>query len=263
MRVTNKVDVFHRWVRPGDVIAFDTLKSLSGLVQWADNAPVNHVAVMIDDVHCAMANKPGKGVPSPSAITTPPLKTLLDAEKIRAAQILRPRRLTPARLERLLEAIAGFEAEKTDFSVGHMFALAPTSVIRAYAELDAPDDHTSVLLKRMVRALQRAALAGLKNVRNDARTLTCSEFVYRSFCRAGIKLEIVEPLAGLPADHPWDEDITRSDEKYWRRVRRHNDRAGTPPEEDFGVQPETVTPGDLWRSPTLDPVGYVVKTPPR
>ena len=34
-------------------------------------------------------------------------------------------------------------------------------------------------------------------------------------------------------------------------------------EEDFGVQPETVTPGDLWRSPTLDPVGYVVKTPPR
>jgi len=43
--LTSRLEVFIASLEPGDLLLFDSLKSLSGLVQWADAAPVNHVGL--------------------------------------------------------------------------------------------------------------------------------------------------------------------------------------------------------------------------
>jgi hypothetical protein len=246
MFVTNDLAEFLGWVRPGDVIALDTLKAVSGLVQWADNAPVNHVGLMIDEVHFAMANEPSGDSPTPAVITTPALSEMLaPTSKTRAAQILRPHNIGDAEVERLNVQVRRFSEDAATFTALGMVALLPSTLGRSYRNFDELSQRQSQLLRLLIRAFQWAGDSALEHIPNDARTLTCSEFVYRCFTGAGIEIRILKPLGqGLPEEQPLDEGLARTERT-------------DPP------APETVTPGDFWRSESLEPVGYFVKAPPR
>lgn len=67
MELTSDPTEFEGVLRPGDVLAFDSLRMLSGLVQWADNAPTNHVGIIDDEGALVMANKtrPSETDPDP------------------------------------------------------------------------------------------------------------------------------------------------------------------------------------------------------
>jgi hypothetical protein len=273
MDVTNDLAEFLGWVRPGDVIAFDTLKAVSGLVQWADNAPVNHVGLMIDQTTLAMANEPPHDKPDDPVVSTRPLSGLLEPNtRIRAAQILRHPALGDAELRALRAQVSRFQARPADFAGSDMFALLPSAVGRSYRDFDELNEWQSRLLRKVIRAFNHAGAAALGLIPDNERTLTCSEFVYRCLIGAGLDLAIAEPLGGdLPTEEPFDKTVSKRDAAYWAAHREHNRKAGqamaTDAEPDADAYdppaPERVTPGDFWRSPSLDPVGYYVKTPPR
>ena len=273
MDVTNDLEEFLGWVRPGDVIAFDTLKAVSGLVQWADNAPVNHVGLMIDQATLAMANEPPHDKPDDPVVSYNALAGLLaPGTKSRAAQILRHPGLGDAELARLRTQAQRFQSLPADFASGDMFALLPSALGRSYRDFDELNAWQSRLLRKLIRAFHRAGAAALDRIPDDARTLTCSEFVYRCLTGAGLDLDIAEPLGGeLPDKDPFDRKMSRRDGDYWAAHREHNLKARALKATDDAPDeatcdpptPERVTPGDFWRSPSLDPVGYFVKTPPR
>jgi len=59
--MTDQIDVFVRSLRTGDVILFDTVKPLSGLIKFAENRPANHCALYLgrDDLAHVGWHKPG------------------------------------------------------------------------------------------------------------------------------------------------------------------------------------------------------------
>lgn len=264
MITTTDADTFVRLLAPGDIVAFDSLASLSGLVQWCDEAPVNHAALALGGDVIAMANEPKKDDPDRSAVRRHSLRETLDLPRVRAAQILRPS-LAEGQLERLLEVTDGYVRAGGDFAILQLPALAPSALMRAYATQAEPDDDDA--RQQIAGVLQFFARAQLELIPDDARTLTCSEFVYRCLVEAGITVEILDALDLDFHTGFWAEAVAERERRFWELIGRRSSAAEEPrapePASVRRVRPETVTPGDLWRSPSLEPVGYLVKTPPR
>lgn len=230
MLTTTDVAAFVPLAAPGDILVFDSLSSLSGLVQWADKAPVNHCALLIEHDTLVMANEPKRSDPDRTAVRRHSLCDTLELARVRAATILRPS-LSEEQSVALLTIIGDYLERGCDFAILDLAWLLSPALIRAYGESDDGAAHQQFAMRMLVDALEAIAQKQLDLIPDTAEKLTCSEFVYRALIEAGIGLEIVDPLDGALREH--------------------------------GIKPETVTPGDFWRSPSLEAIAYLVKEPPR
>lgn len=217
---------------PGDLIVFDSMRFLSGLVQFADLAPVNHVGVMTDATTLAMANAPaGQG----NAVARHSLQDIFDSAPIHGATALRHADLTPQHVARINEAVTAYEVPTVVFSKADLLKLGPAALLRSYGEavqsLPAP---AADVIARLWEGLARRVD---HSIPDDATTLTCSEFVYRCLAQSELTVEIVNPLI-RDADGAVSVRDTSAPEQR--------------------VYPELVTPGDLLRSPSFSPVVQLV-----
>lgn len=247
----------------GDIIAFDSLSSVSRLVQWADSAPVNHVGIYLDG-QLIMANKPEPPTPPaltpgdvrpaephlpPGAIVSESLEEVLKLPKVRAATTLRHRHLSSDALARLRDEIDWYRNQQPSFHVNGLLSLAVPALSRAYW---APArKHAKHMKKALYTLGTHVATWWGASTQDTPLALTCSEFVYRCFGNADIELDIRMPLD--PRHLPKGHHAHPSAEPLGVRLKDHN--------KSFPILPDLVTPGDLWRSPSLRAHVYYVKDP--
>jgi hypothetical protein len=110
--------------------------------------------------------------------------------------------------------------------------------------------------------------AWLRAVPPEARVLVCSELVFRCFVESGVDVEILEPFVPLGGDPRLPARMISA---LTSKVRdRLGPRARTailpepaPIASYRGIQPDWVTPGDIWRSPSFRPEAMFIKPPLR
>lgn len=273
MILTSDPTLFGEQLTPGDVVVFDSLSAVSGLIQWADNAPANHVCLMLDEKTAIQANL-SEGGAAASAVERVPIVGLTALARVRGAVALRHQQLSddPAALARVLSRAADYERVASHFSVADLSLLCPAALLRSYDEpgMDPlPEGWSRDLL---LAALHLAARETLRRMPDDARSLVCSEFVFRCFVESGIRIDIANPLGLSPTSgeqQPWAEEAISAEAELWRELRARNASVDVP---ELGpglgqqavstdVQPDRVTPGDLWRSASLRPVVQLAKPP--
>lgn len=273
MILTSEPRLFRDHLSPGDLVVFDSLSAVSGLIQWADNAPANHVCLMLDTTTAIQANLAEEKA-TDSAVERVPIEELTRLSRVRGAVALRHPRLTadPAALGRVLTRAAAYEREASRFSVADLSLLCPSALLRSYDRPlmnPLPEGWARDLL---LAALHLAARETLRRLPDDSRSLVCSEFVYRCFVEAGTDIEVADPLGSLPnlGGQPWAEESISAEEELWQELRLRNASVEVPALESDReqvalanrVQPDRVTPGDLWRSASFQPVAQLAKPPP-
>lgn len=233
-------------LHPGDLLLFDKLQHAGALIQFADNAPCSHCAIVVNETEAADATLPDG---SRDAVAVTPIAGMLDHDYLHGVLAFR---LPGAadRAEAIRRAVDGYIQRRAEFEMLDLLALAPSTMLRAY------HDQKFMLGPRGWRMLcgaLSAAAMGVDLVRHSdcANKLTCSEFVYRVYDEAGLEVEILEPL-------PW-----RTKRRVGRRSPEHairraadmiEDRVSPqhPGADDAEVDPNLVTPGDLYRSPSFE-----------
>lgn len=230
---------------PGDLLLFDKLQHAGALIQFADNAPCSHCAIVVNETEAADATLPlGR-----EAVAVTPIAELLDPDYIHSVLALR---LPGAaeRIDRIRASVDGFIERRSQFEMLDLVALAPSTLLRAY------HDHKFGLGPRGWRMLCGSLAAAARGVdmvrRNDcAHKLTCSEFVYRVYAEAGFEIEVLKPL-------PWRSTGRvgrRSPERAIRQMAGVVEDRVSPNHPGIGdqiVDPNLVTPGDLYRSPSFE-----------
>lgn len=261
MLVTADPTEFMQELQPGDVIVFDVLANVSGLIQWADRASADHAALVTGPDTFTEANLPGE---NGNVITDASLSSVLGEVDVRGMTALRPA-LDEATRARLIEVVEVFRGVGARFDVLGIAWLAPAALMRSYgpAELEALGGTGDRVL---MWVLQQAARAALRRIGKDRHSLTCSEFVYRCLTEAGLDIEVPGPLHEVVS--LWPDEVLDADADNWAALEAHNEAAGWPvglPQSlgQGGVRPDFVTPGDLWRSPSLTPVAVLTKGPHR
>ena len=53
----DRLEKFHFLMKPADILVFDRFSLPGGLVQWADESPVNHAAIVVNAIHAIEANR--------------------------------------------------------------------------------------------------------------------------------------------------------------------------------------------------------------
>lgn len=255
--LTTDPDQLVRALQPGDVIAFDSLRSISGLIQWADKAPVNHVGLISAPDTLVMANPATtdlNGEPVPP-ITASKLSGVLTGEHVHAVTVLRPRALGETQLAGMLDKVDWYLTHQADFSMMDIVWLAPSALMRSYSIAEAESVGPGAM-KVLVGVLQASARAALARIRSSDTALTCSEFAYRCLVAGGFEVHIDHPIRrGFAAE--WPPAIDAAEEENWAALAAHNaaTRHGVPGSIEAAagqVRADFVTPGDLWRSPSLD-----------
>lgn len=261
MLITEDPTELQHALRPGDVLAFDSLRSLSGLIQWADNAPVNHLALVLDSDTAVMANRPkaAKG----HAVYAVKLDKLLETEHLSAVRTLRS--VDDSALGSVLERAAWYLQETTSFGYLDLAWMAPSAIIRSYDQKELLPDAPKLLRTSLIKLLQTAARASLEKIPKDKLTLTCSEFVYRCFIEANVNIEITNPLERQDLIHApiWNDELVAAEQANWDALRAHNEHARglrhLSLSSDSEPRPDTVTPADLCRSPSLATTAALIR----
>lgn len=268
MNLTSDPAVFLTHLRAGDVLVFDSLSAVSGLIQWADDAPANHAALMVDETTAIEANLAPEPTPAVHRVGAEELTSLA---RVRGVLALRHPQLTPGSeaLTRVLARAAQFERDASRFSVAELMLLGPSALIRSYDRPGRNPLPDNMARRMLMVALQLAARESLRRLPDSAVSLVCSELVYRCFSDASVVLEVSDPLGPTgPAGHSvdWDDDVLAAEDDMWEYLRRRNSSVAgqvedVTPHRD-GVQADRVTPGDLWRCGSLVPVAQLAKPRP-
>lgn len=272
--VTTEIDAFVKALLPGDILVFDNMHWLSNLIKFADNSPTSHSAVVLPGNDLVDA---GEG--EVAVLRTEITEYLNARHHTQAIQAVRPNSLAPDAGTKLAEAVRQFEDTKHKFATMDLAWLAPAALRRSYGALlipGEPHDLAEIGNPRVLRMLYRALevackLAGGK-VGDDEFSLTCSEFVFRLFRAAGIELAIDHPLTFKKGestagdDGPWT-DLDIANELARIETRRELNKRVYPDLADqvdatAGVQPDLVTPADLFRSSSVRPVAVLVRSGP-
>lgn len=242
-------------LRTGDVLLFDLTLSHSGLIQWGDRAPTNHAALVLEPDTVVMAN--AAEPPAAAAIGRYPADELLRHPDFNGVRVVRPG-ADAQTLRRLQLEVERLEAMAPRFALLDLVALLPAVLTRSYGGLGLP--LPAAVAKPISLSLEAAAWYLLRRIPDTAATLTCSEFIYRVLTGAGVDVAIPQPL-GESASGRAPLDGAAPAASVVDAVIRHNDATGVWPETDAArrtgtavVRPDLVTPGDLWRSPSLDAV---------
>jgi hypothetical protein len=290
--LTSSPETFMKALAPGDLLLFDSLGFEAGLVQWADNAPVNHVSLVLDQDRLIEANKTHDN-PTAPAVRTIPMVGRLTYEDVRMVTALRHEAVDlGVRDARAALEEARRQEGKGDFAYTDLAALAPWALRRSYGHLGKPDRilHTAVKLAMDTfhRANSRPGSDG------GQVSVSCSEFVYLCYAKAGLDPltppptpavvtanEVTVPVVvadagqlGHPSSAVADQHLAAEAaagaaigewaETSWRaQAAQVTAAVGGPPGLHDRVVADCVTPGDLWGSDRLVLVATLCKPPLR
>lgn len=266
MEVTPNDEQFRRALRPGDVLVYDTTSFEGGLVQWGDRVPVNHTSLVLDGDDIVEANRWDDE--RCRAVRTVPLAHRLAATGVRTITALRHSRIRSGEVdpqavtERAREYLCGQRA----FAYLEVVALAPAALRRSYGH---DVDRSGALARAALLLLDLAAAAASRAIDSGARALSCSEFVFRCFDESGddrLRLQVLDPLfAALQHPPAWlSQQASEDIDALHEAVRAHNHSSDAERGVlSTGEEADRVTPGDLWRSSSLDPVAALHRPPER
>lgn len=266
MLVVADAERFQRELRPGDVLVYDSTSFDAGLVQWGDRVPVNHASLLLDADEIVEANRWGDD-DRLRAVRTVPLAQRLSTTSVRTTTALRHIGIGPGGADStaVTDRAREYLHSTTAFAYLEVVALAPAALRRSYAH---DVDRSRALARAALLLLDIAAAASSRAIDSGARALSCSEFVFRCFDESGddrLKVDVQHRLLGPEGPPSWlsqqaDEEI----DALHAAVRLHNDAFDT---DDFprayGQDADRVTPGDLWRSSSLQPVIALHRPPQR
>lgn len=274
--VTTDSDAFVRALKPGDILLFDTLIWVSNLIQFADNAPANHCAVVLTGDRLVDAGRSTTNHPRPTTVWTFDLRDYLaHSPRTRAVQAMRMTGLDPSVGAALDQALLTFTKATYTFAEMDLFWLAPAAMRRSYEQnLKDGGESRPGMTDDALRILHSALMLACKltggRVGKDQYGLTCSEFVYLLLNLSGVAPEITSPLlaplAQLSDGSPWPADELAAEQRLLDERRAHNaalDSGLAARSLDVsGVQADRVTPGDFYRSPSLRPAAMLVMPGP-
>ncbi len=146
-----------------------------------------------------------------------------------------------------------------------MVALAPSALRRSYAD---EVNRSRALARAALLLLDLAAEAASRAVDSGASALSCSEFVFRCFEESGddrLKVDVEHRLLAPEGPPPWlSQQANEEIDALHAAVRLHNascDMDGL--SLVYNEHADRVTPGDLWRSSSLQPVIALHRPPQR
>lgn len=266
MKLTVDVEQFRGALRPGDVLVYDTTSFEGGLVQWGDRVPVNHASLVLDGDDLVEANRWDDE--RCRAVRTVPLAQRLGATDVRTVTALRHNRIESGEVDprAVTDRARKYLGGQRAFAYLEVVALAPAALRRSYA-----DDvgRSRALARAALLLLDLAAGAAGRAIDSGARALSCSEFVFRCYDESGddrLRLQVPDPLIAAAGHSPAWLSLQASQEidALHEAVRAHN--LSSDAERGVlstGEEADRVTPGDLWRSSSLEPVVTLHRPPER
>jgi hypothetical protein len=263
MSVTDDAREFTAGLLPGDLLIFDSLGFESGLIQWADGAPANHAAMVIDETHLMEANRYHDDPDGP-AVRRQPIAGHLGLDRVRTVTALRHIDVQA----RTKDAGAAVEAAKamentSTFAYLHLAVLGPKALRRTYGRDSTRDGLFGVALDLLLKVFE-ASMRRRAAKQPGRRGLSCSEFLYLCYLKGGLGVKIEEPMfrTVIPT---WQSDAQREREaELWAQLGEPT----TPPFDDLDaasvapekkITSERVTPADLLRSASLKPAAVLCK----
>jgi len=261
--LTTDSQVFLESLELGDLLLFDSLKSLSGLVQWADAAPVNHVGIWAGEDTFIHANGDGD---RHHAVKIATLTPLLANELVHVVVALRHMSADGSARARAVQVAREYVERSIAFAELDLVLLGPLALIRAYSgRLGKP---VQLILGWGARLWWR--MLQWRKRRRTVREFTCSAFIMECLSAANLKVDVdcAKPGPGYapePADRLHQVAVAEAGKrlsggtedweltawhslravKAWRLVTVEAASAGRLTTE---LHPEVVSPGDLWRS---------------
>jgi hypothetical protein len=187
-------------LRPADILLFDKLASLNRLVQWGDNRPVGHCGLWTDGGVYEATIKTSAAGRGRSGVFHTPLNELLNltVADSRGANVALVRTVTAVRYrgiddERRLRVLQFAQdcTSSTRFAAIDAWLLTPFAVERSYSGGDEP---LNDVIAGVIRACKQYARRSLAQRSGATDRMFCSELVYRSYEKAGLRIEILDPL---------------------------------------------------------------------
>ena len=233
LKLTSDFATFENCLREGDVLLFDALAPISGLIQWADRAPVNHCGVFLGGGEIAHAQPV-----EPFAIERKNLSDKVNVRDVRTVTALRHKKVLaqPEAATKFLKLVEGAMVTPSKFAMEHLYRLAPFALARAYL-----GDATWLVTNRvgLFRLLPRRQVENLVKdlalratgkvlAEDQADGWTCSEFVHHCLQEAGLEVDRYE--APRTVEVASTEDAAEVTERFWleeswRQVRSDGDPA--------------------------------------
>jgi len=260
--LTTQTQAFMESLEPGDLLLFDSLKSLSGLVQWADAAPVNHVGLWAGEDTFIHANSDGDRA---HAVKVAQLTPLLANKLIHVVVALRHVSADAPARARSVQVARQYVGGSYPFAEVELVLLGPLALIRAY----------SARLGKLVQWILGCGaklwweLLQRRQHRLAVHEFTCSAFIMECLGVGGLEVDVdcAKPGQGYAPEFEANREMALAEmgkqlsggtEDWelaaWRQLRTANTwrRATAGPASVAGVNtelhPEAVSPGDLWRS---------------
>ena len=266
--MTGSVEGFINSLRTGDILLFDTIHPLSQLVKFAENRPVNHCALYLGAGEFADV---GRHIPDPERVGLP-IKPAARTERLvdwlailpgphdRTVTALRHGNVkSPSDASTIVaRARTYIDPLDTTYNYVSLISLMVPSLLRTYKSY-FKDQGALKLVASSMRAVSRSLVDVMEKSASQtgthARTLTCSEFVYRCFDEAegGFRLEVTEPLGRWP-----DPSNLRKHDSPQAGI------AGLTPDLDPRIgegdtgDAEDRAVGEMGEFPTVDGAGLVV-----
>jgi|GEM_PF-5367163 len=248
------VDEFIALLQDADVLLYDSIGFEAGLVQWGDEAPVNHVALVISKGAQIIDADHRDGAVAVSKVTEN-----FRLPNVRMVTALRHRGTSPGKDGQII-ARARQDVGKATFDYRGLLEVGIIATCRTY-----PRKLREELGPAFFELLKHRVAWARKNINRDRCLLSCSEFVYRCFLEseARLAIDIPVPLVTVAAN-----GLKLADESDWAGIeaardyfelirennRRFRDDADLVPGDPL---PDAVTPGDFWRSQSLEPVAVL------
>ena len=180
-------------MKPADILVFDRLSLPGGLVQWADESPANHAAIVVNAIHAIEANRVHGNKHAP-AVQPVAIDSYVKDRANRTITILRHRGVGPdskGAAGSIVERARQYDREADQYAYIDVIPVGLLALHRMYGEQ---------LRARLGWAFRHAMDAIVHQVRmcvqDNKKTLMCSEFVYRCYTESDAHLAIAidDPL---------------------------------------------------------------------
>ena len=202
LELTTDPGAFIGKLKAGDVLLFDSLHPLSGLIQLAENRPVSHAGLYLGQGKFAQVSRESEQHPAAARIES--LDDRLKLPHDRTATALRH-----------IDIINGATADgvvtwahdyvdtgDTVYAYLSLITLMVPALFRTYELYFDEAGGPSQLIGTVLEALSQSVLAvfepemAYQTSRTSRKSLTCSEFVYRCFFEADppLPIALTDPL---------------------------------------------------------------------
>ncbi len=211
--ITTKPDKFIDHLAPGDVILFDSISLISALIKFAEARPTNHSGLYLGDGE--FAHVEGESEEHPAAARQASLHQLLSTPYDTTVTALRH-----------VDVAAGADAENvvararryvdegdTTYAYLSLLALTAPGLLRSYDLYMSQGKAVARHIRSKVETLSDAIVTifdpeidgAHQGLQSGKKSLTCSEFVFRSFLEADppMPISLPDPLFSLaPVEAP-------------------------------------------------------------